>query len=301
MKYRIKIYSSFCSCDRAKSAIEELLTSNISFYGEGVQDNVFIVGGTDTDFTHIIIWNTAMPSIPDNIPKENVIGLAYEPATLLRNEFSNGFISYAQANIHRYYIGDATGLPSPFVSGNSYLTYSPPRPNHCLLKHTCMSVILSEKNFLQGHDYRHSLVKCILNNKLPIDIFGRGTRVGEYRGPRCSSPLLSDRIKGPFDKYEPYDGYLFHICIENVVSDDYFSEKVINPLLCNTTPVYLGAKNIHSYFPNNIISLTGNLAADMTMLVDILQNPLAYYRSIDVTSVERSVSLVNNVASLFGK
>jgi hypothetical protein len=297
MKYRIKIYSSFCSCDHAKRSIEELLTNNISLYGEGSEDNVFIVGSTDDNFTHVIIWNTAMPSIPDHVPKKNVVGMAYEPPALLG--LHDDFIIYAQKNVHKYYIGDASGLPLPFVSGNAYLTYSPPRPERCFLKHACMSIVVSRKYFLPGHQYRHAMVKCILDNNLPVDIFGNGTEVGKYVHHNSNRVVASDRIKGSFQKYEPYEGYLFHVCIENVETDDYFSEKVINPMLANAVPIYLGAKNIHSYFPDTIISLTGNLGVDMKMLVDILKNPLAFSRPIDVSKIEKKVSVVDNMQSIF--
>jgi hypothetical protein len=55
---------------------------------------------TEDDFTHAIIINTAMPSL--KIPKENVIGLAWEPTRFLC--INNVFINYAIKHIGKYFI-----------------------------------------------------------------------------------------------------------------------------------------------------------------------------------------------------
>ena len=98
---------------------------------------------------------------------------------------------------------------------------------------------------------------------------------------------------------EPYDGYEFHICIENVQSNHYFSEKIINSLLTDTTPIYLGCKNIDSYFPNNVIKLTGNIEHDMNLIRDICINPNKYRKRIDIVEIERKVSLLHNIEYLY--
>ena len=63
-----------------------------------------------------------------------------------------------------------------------------------------------------------------------------------------------------------YNDYKFHVCIENFSTPHYFSEKIINPLRCNTTPIYWGCKNIHSYFDDAVINLTGDVGKDIEML-----------------------------------
>lgn len=288
MNYRVKIFSSFCDSGHAKRSVEEL----VAYRGNGRQSApITIVGNDDDSYTHVVIWNTAMPSIPEHIPKENVIGFAYEPMVYLN--ITDAFVAYAVTNIHTYYVGDADGLPPPFVEGNAYLTYSPPRLNHVPMKHSCMSMIVSHKNELSGHMYRHALLEYILYHKLPIDIYGNGTQRNSYKG------VTSDRIKGPFQQYEPYEGYLFSVCIENTQSNHYFSEKIINPLLSNTTPVYLGCDNIDTYFPNNVIQLKGDIDHDMNLLVNILRTPLKYRKNIDASTVEKRVSLVHNLARLY--
>jgi len=286
MQYRIRIFSSFGDSTHGKNSIEaiSILSQKISYYGRDKQ--VYITDGDD--YTHVIIWNTGMPEIRRDIPKENVIGFAYEPLVYLG--LSPAFIEYAKKNIHKYYIGDAANLPAPFIEGNCYLTYNPPLQSLSPKKHG-ISLMISNKQQQPGHQYRHVLASHILKTDLPVDIYGRGCTFAVYQNDH--------RIKGVFQQYEPYDGYDFHICIENVQSGHYFSEKIINSLLTNTTPIYLGCKNIDTYFPNNVIKLTGNIEHDMNLIRDISINPNKYRKHIDVSEIERKVSLLHNIEYLY--
>jgi hypothetical protein len=44
---------------------------------------------------------------------------------------------------------------------------------------------------------------------------------------------------------------MFHICIENVSKPNFFTEKLIDCLLCKSIPVYVGCPNIETYFNTN--------------------------------------------------
>ena len=101
------------------------------------------------------------------------------------------------------------------------------------------------------------------------------------------------RIKGKFNKNEMYDDYMFHICIENFSTPHYFSEKIINPLLCGNTPIYWGCKNIHSYFDDSVINLTGDVGNDIEMLKRICQTPDEYRKKIDIDSIKKTINIKN--------
>ena len=90
----------------------------------------------------------------------------------------------------------------------------------------------------------------------------------------------------------------------------YFSEKIINPLLCNTVPIYLGCVNIKKYFPNNtistitstitpIITLTGNLLVDIKLLKLICSNPDKFLKKIDIEKVKDKINLVKHIKEIF--
>lgn len=295
---RIKIFSSFCSSEHAKKSSERLLTPYLDIqYGPNFNvgstntSHVYIVGDNDEDFSHVIIWNTAMPDIPKRIPKRNIIGVAFEPPPYLG--LTPQFIEYAINNIYTYYIGDSIGLPHPFVEGNSYLPYMTP-PSTIPYKSSTISMVLSHKRDLPGHKYRHKLVSYILHHNLPIDIYGNGTIKGKYQ------TFKSGRIKGPFDNQrEPYEEYLFTIAIENVASNHYLSEKVINPMLDGCVPIYLGCRNIQKYYSNKTISLNGDIVNDMNVLISVLQNPMKHLKSINPLEIQKKACFINNLDSLF--
>ena len=77
------------------------------------------------------------------IPKENVIGLAFEPNKFLN--LNKEFIIYAQKHIGKYLIGDASNLPSPFVSHFGYMWYSLP-PKEITIKPNIFSGNLLTNN-----------------------------------------------------------------------------------------------------------------------------------------------------------
>jgi len=281
---KIKFFSSFGESSSVKSIYERLCEAHlINEYGH--DKKLFITDGDD--YTHVIILNTAMPVLK-NIPKQNVIGLAFEPPRFLG--LTPAFINYAQKNINKYYIGEKGNLPEPFTEGFGYMWHITPL-TYLPIKKTYMSIMISQKQNAPGHLYRHTLVKHILKYNLPIDIYGRGC---EYY-----ASLNDSRIKGKFNNIEPYENYDFHICIENFQTSHYFSEKIMDPLLCNTTPIYLGCRNIKDYFNDNVILLSGNVKDDIILLNNILRNPSQYKKSIKLDDIKDKINLIKNVERLF--
>jgi hypothetical protein len=251
----------------------------------GKDKDIYITN--DNDYTHVIILNTAMPDIR-HIPKKNVVGLAFEPIWFLGH--SPEFLQYAKAYIGKYYIGDKYQLGLPFVERYSHMWHNPILKEEPV-KQKMMSIMVSEKTTDPGHKYRHELVKAILDSNLAIDIYGRGCVYYESRN--------DPRVKGTFTELEPYETYDFHIAIENFQSNHYFSEKVMNALLCKTTPLYLGCKAIDTYFPGMVIQLTGNVPVDWFTLFKILEHPEEYKKEIDLEKVKDRVSLLRNLDQLF--
>ena len=281
--YRLKFYSSFCNGDVYKEIFERLCETNlIDNYGE----NKDIVITNGEDYTHIILINTAMPIIPSHIPKKNVIGFAHEPLVYLG--LTPKFIEYAKQNIGKYFIGDKNDLPDPFVEGYSYMTHITPL-KYIPEKKNIMSLMVSNKFHMPGHKYRHVLARRIIDECLPIDIMGSGC--GYYRN--------APQTKGQFKSMEPYESYMFHIAIENVQSNHYFSEKILNTLLCSATPVYLGCFNIDDFFPDSLVKLNGNVDNDIELLKSILREPEKYKKTIHVENIKNKISLIKNIPSLF--
>lgn len=277
--YKIKIFCSFTSSENCKKVFEKIYFSHeIPFYGKNKK--IYITN--ENNYTHAIIINTIMPELL--IPKENVIGLAFEPITFLG--LTHQFIEYAKKHIGKYYIGDKLDLPDPFIEHFAYMWHSRPQ-KEITCKTQLMSIIVSNKRLAPGHIYRHKLIEQIIELKLPIDIYGYGST--EYR---------DDRVKGKFNDVEPYEKYLYSICIENYQCNHYFSEKIITPLLYNCKPIYLGCKNIDQYF-DNIIKLSGIIEFDILLIKNILQNPNNYYTPTYNQKNIKTVNLIENVEKLY--
>jgi hypothetical protein len=283
-KYRIKFFSDFCNTETCKQKFEEMCQINtLSNYGE--DKNVYFV--TDDSYTHAVILNKATPDL--HLPKENVIGLACEPYEFLH--IDENFVKYAKQYISKYYIGDKRELSEPFVEGFGYMWHIRPEKN-IENKSKLMSIIISQKVFAPGHQYRHNIANCILMNNLPVDIYGRGCHMHSH------NHSASTNIKGEFNEVEPYKDYLFTICIENFQNNHYISEKIMTPLMYNCMPIYIGCKNITQYF-NEVILLTGELEKDMNTIVDILNNPLKYYIPTSTEKNKMKINLVQNVEKIF--
>jgi hypothetical protein len=282
--YKIKIFSDFCSSEECKKNYEIVNNvDSLDYYGENKK--VFITTGDD--FTHAIIVNQAMPNL--NLPKKNIIGLAFEPIEFLG--LTTSFVEYAQKYIHKYYIGSKYKLPEPFIEGFSFMWYdSPKKIIEISQKKKIMSIIISEKTFAPGHMYRHKLVEKILENNLPIDIYGRG----------CFYYKEYSSIKGEFISEEPYEEYFFSICIENFCSNHYFSEKIMNPIMYNCLPIYLGCRKILDYInKDNIILLSGEIEEDIKKIELILQNPEKYYQISCIEKYKKIFNLIDNLDNIF--
>ena len=276
---RIKIFCEFSTSNQCKITYENInISDQISFYGK--DKTYYFVD--DDNYTHAIIINTVMPDL--TISKENVIGLAFEPIYYLH--LTQEFIDYAKKYIGKYYIGDKFGLPEPFIEHFAYMWHSRP-PKEITTKNNLMSIIVSEKQFSPGHIYRHKLVEQIIKYSLPIDIYGRGSH--NYK---------SNRVKGNFNDIEPFENYLFSICIENYVCNHYFSEKIMTPLMFNCLPIYYGCKNINSYVTNTI-NLTGNIDIDIKSIINIINNPKKYYKRTYNERNIKSINLIENLPNIF--
>ena len=75
--YKIKCFSDFTDTNTCKLNFEKACkVSKNKLYGKKY------LFTNDEDYTHVIIINQAMPIL--NVPKENVIGLAFEPYNILK-------------------------------------------------------------------------------------------------------------------------------------------------------------------------------------------------------------------------
>ena len=97
-------------------------------------------------------------------------------------------------------------------------------------KDKLLSVFCSNKIFTAGHKARFNFCQKLKDNfKDKIDWFGAGVR-----------PIDS--------KWDGIAPYKYHIALENSNGSDYWTEKLMDPLMVLTHPIYCGATNINEYF-----------------------------------------------------
>lgn len=115
--------------------------------------------------------------------------------------------------------------------------FSPAKTKH-------LSIVTSNKAFTEGHRARLAFadrIKAYFGSD--VDVFGRG-------------------INGFADKLEVLAPYRYHIAIENSTSSNYWTEKLADPFLTLTYPIYHGCPNILEYFPAQSVTQINILNPD---------------------------------------
>lgn len=92
-----------------------------------------------------------------------------------------------------------------------------------------MSLIASPKKELRGHALRHEIAGWCADNGKDVDLLGLAYRQIDT-------------------KEEGLSPYRYSIVIENSREEGYFTEKLIDCLLCRTLPIYWGAPDIDRFF-----------------------------------------------------
>ena len=144
----------------------------------------------------------------------------YQSIWLLRHKFNAiycryGYYARRYANVVQFSVVDS------WVDGGAIdLDYA---------KTKACSLIASGKQNLQGHKIRHEMVVWVREQGAQVDVLGRGYQPFEHKQ----------------DGLLPYH---YSVVIENVQEVDYFTEKLLDCMLCGTLPIYWGAPNISDYF-----------------------------------------------------
>lgn len=146
-------------------------------------------------------------------------------------------------------------------------------------KRDAVSWVTSNATHKEGHKLRMALKDYLLENKFKFDLFGRGF----------------DPISDKFDGIFPYK---YSIAIENYSCNDYWTEKIADCFLSWTVPIYWGASNILSYFPEkSIIQIDlNNLQESLQIINRAIEED--YYNS-NIEAIAEARYLVLNKYQLF--
>lgn len=101
-----------------------------------------------------------------------------------------------------------------------------------------VSMIFSPQSWLPGHSLRHQIYHKFGNR---IDCMGSGITGIKQR------------------KIDAGKDYKFQVVIENVAEDYYFTEKLIDALLCGCIPIYWGCPSIGNFFNTSGFLIFNNI------------------------------------------
>jgi hypothetical protein len=241
---KIKLTCNWCDDNILFERFQRMYVNTINYQPEHVFTQ-------DEDFDLLVIINGSNSHL--DTPRDKTLGVMMEPswACHFRQhlEYRCQHIIHHVQPISPQYIYYPGLLPPhiDYKNGNDLNYYLKSNFN----KHKRCSIITSYNSQLASpyslYHKRVEFVKQILKTDLDIDIYGNSWE---------ESGIHDQRIKGTLDnKKHGLEEYKFSIAIENCVESDYFSEKLTDCILTDTTPIYYGCPNINRFF-NNCYELT---------------------------------------------
>jgi hypothetical protein len=134
-------------------------------------------------------------------------------------------------------------------------------------KQFCITTIIGGKGFCEGHLLRHKIPQIVSAIKnIPCDVYNS-----------LNSPYHSER-EFKYIKNKNYKNELFysqyHIAIENVSHNNWFTEKLIDCFQTKTIPIYFGSPNISNFFDTRGMFIVNNIH-DIEKICSSL-NPATY-------------------------
>jgi hypothetical protein len=105
-------------------------------------------------------------------------------------------------------------------------------------KEFSVSTVCGHKSITKSHRQRQKL--WMSQDKIEIK---KNFFLSKFGGPKI---FEGNKVLGD-SKFPLFDS-MFHICIENVPKKYFFTEKLIDCLLCKTIPIYVGCSNVEDYF-----------------------------------------------------
>lgn len=202
---------------------------------EGIWGSIKAVDNiNDCDFT--IVLDDTKEDIPQD---KKIIFLGREPNHVLSREVSKKWENRSYNFLHHEF--NNCWLAQTWWVDMDYETLNDKPPS----KTKNLSIIDSGKIGINGHVERINAIHSILNNyPYDVDLYGNITSNSQYQKmPYCKNPLPhKDKKQGLID-------YRYSLVIENGQTDYYFSEKISDSIMCWTTPIYFGCRNIHKFLP----------------------------------------------------
>lgn len=238
----------------------------------------FFINDNTVDYDFLVVFNFLLNDEICSCPVENRIFLTAEPKTI--QKYNDTFLEQfghvitcqrdiKHKNKHYYHQGH-----NWFVGKNFDELI-----NNTLIKKTKnISVIISDKQFTDGHKRRYDFVMKLKEYfGSDIDLYGRG--INDFQ-----------------DKWDVLEPYKYSIAIENHVEDDWLTEKIYDCYLAHTLPIYYGCSNIEKYFKKSSFELIdlNDLKSSIVSIENILTAPNYYENKLD-SIIEAKIHYLNEL------
>lgn len=190
-------------------------------------------------------------------------------AELLKTKYNIGWIIESRAISPHLYTNPDQYNRFDYILTHDHqlLTHSPkfvftPLGGHWIYENDCkvhqksklLSIIASSKRQAIGHQLRHAIIN---KYQTTIDgLYGRGYQP------------IDNKILGLKD-------YRFHIVVENIKTDYWFTEKLIDAFLTGCVPIYYGSPSICKFFDSRGI-LSFNTIEELDSIITKYVNPEYY-------------------------
>jgi hypothetical protein len=149
-------------------------------------------------------------------------------------------------------------------------------PNYQKDKKFELSFLCGNKRLVEGHFLRHNIFSMIDRVKIPNNFI--------YTAPWEDGKLVCWKS-------------MYHIAIENVKYNNWFTEKIIDCFLSKTIPIYWGCPNLGQFFDMNGV-ITFNNEEELFQIVNNL-TPEYYDSKKDV--LEKNYKLALEYADFLGR
>jgi hypothetical protein len=145
-----------------------------------------------------------------------------------------------------------------YYFGSSWINQNEYNNINVLMKKFKMSTLIGQKNFAPGHSFRQKILHT--QKEIPFLCCYRSGNEGGINQYH-NEVLFGSKVK-------LFSEYQYSLVIENNRCDNWFTEKIIDCLICRTIPVYYGDPSI-----SNVFNTTGWIILDDDN-IDILKEKL---------------------------
>ena len=243
----------------------------------------------------VIGWETLNPTLDfDRIDMSKVILVGREPPWILSLGGGKQYDNWEDFPDIKYKC--ALGNSHLFSSWTSRITYRQMKEFSWQPKRKKLCVVMSDKSFCDGQASRLDFIRRFCQ-KYPgiLDIYGKGM------GNWCQRHGLQSHYRGCTEfgkdnsKHDWSSRYQYSLAFENGVLNGYFSEKINDPMMAFSKPIFWGAQDIGRYFPKdsfNYLDIKSPEAPDV--LYNMIQKPITQK---DVDAMAEARRLIMDVWS----